>query len=75
MRLVRSNTNGIEFVAAPFYGDSRFRIPWERINHKGKLLRWIRHLSDTGWFTPRMCVELIDHTARRFGWTVEGVPY
>ncbi len=61
----------------PFFGDgdddSRFRIPWERIDHKGKLLRWIRHLIDTGWFTPRMCAELIDHTARRFGWMVEGV--
>ena len=49
MKLLHSDDNGIEFVAVPFFGDgdgeSRFRIPWARIDRKGKLLRWIRHLS------------------------------
>ena len=78
MKLIRSDNTGVEFVAVPFFGDgdgkSRFHIPWHQINHKGKLLRWIRHLSESGWFTPHMCAELIDHVARYFGWTVEGTP-
>ena len=79
MKLIRSTADGIEFIAVPFFGDgdgdSRFRIEWERIDGKGKLLRWIKHLSQLPWFTPSMCVDLIDATVARFGWAkVEDLP-
>ena len=32
-------------------GGYRYHIDRERINTPGKLLHWIAHLSDKGWFT------------------------
>ena len=47
-------------------------IEWERLDSPMKTLRWIRHLAGKPWASPTMLKDLIEATARHFGWEADG---
>ena len=67
--LVTLSDEGVGLAAYPYPGGCNlYYIGWDRINSKGKLLRWILHLTDKTWFTQDMCRELIGAAISHFKW-------
>lgn len=65
-RLARATAEGVEILAYP--GGNTYMIEWERLDSPIKAVRWIHHLAGKPWMSPQMLKDLIETTARHFGW-------